>query len=331
MGTEGWAGIDVSAEQVVIAIEDHRGRIRELAVANDATGHRAAVQALRKTATSVTVCLEATGVYHLDLTLALHRTPSLRVMVANPRTTKDFARAGMRRSKTDRVDARMLLEFGKRMPFRAGTAPSTAVLNWRALARRIEALVQTRMQEKHRIHAATRSREFSPLLVESSRAHMAFLAGSIRALTAEACTLIRADAALARRFDQLLSVGGIGQRSAIRILAELAVLPADMTARQWVAHSGLDPRQYESGTSVHRRPRISRQGNNHLRAALYMPALVAIRVDGRTQTFYEALLARRKRPKQAIVAVMRKLLHAIFGMFLHDALYDSTKCYPHAV
>jgi transposase len=103
-----------------------------------------------------------------------------------------------------------------------------------------------------------------------------------------------------------------------------------MTVRQWVAHCGLDPRRHESGSSLHRRPRISRQGNIHLRGALYMPALVAIRVDARTRAFYEALLARHKYPKQAIVAVMRKLLHAIYGMFLHDTLYDPSKCYPNA-
>ena len=59
-----------------------------------------------------------------------------------------------------------------------------------------------------------------------------------------------------------------------------------------------------------------------------MPALVAIRVDDRVRAFYRMLLGRRKRPMQAIVAVMRKLLHAIFGMFLHDELYDAAKCYP---
>jgi anaerobic selenocysteine-containing dehydrogenase len=77
----------------------------------------------------------------------------------------------------------------------------------------------------------------------------------------------------------------------VHILAELAVLPEDMSVRQWVAHAGLDPRTFESGTSVHKRPRMSKVGNSHLRSALYMPALVAVQREPRVRAFYDALLA----------------------------------------
>jgi transposase len=330
METDAWAGIDVSATSLVAAIEDARGRIHQREVANDAPGHRTLVRQLRKAGRHVAVCLEATGIYHFDLAVALSRAPGVAVMVANPRATTHYARAAMRRSKTDRVDAALLLEFGKRMPFRAWTPPSVALLNVRAFARRIEVLIQTRAQEKQRLHAFTRSAQFSPALAAASRAHLAFLRTSIRALTTEATALVQAEPSLARRLVQLRSIPGIGERSALRLLGELAVLPADMTVRQWVAHSGLDPQQYESGTSIHRAPRISRAGNVHLRHALYMPALVAVRVDAAVRGAYRALLGRQKRPKQALVAIMRKRLHAIYGMFRHDELYDATRCYPHA-
>src|SRR5262245_54973951 len=120
----GWAGIDVSAAQVVVAIEDAQGRGRRMEVANDAAGHRALLATLRRAGTTVRVCLEATGIYHFDLAVALHGARHVQVMVANPRSTKDFARAAMRRSKTDHVDAAVLLEFVKRMPFRRWTPPS---------------------------------------------------------------------------------------------------------------------------------------------------------------------------------------------------------------
>ena len=149
----------------------------------------------------------------------------------------------------------------------------------------------------------------------------------MEALGAEAKALIAAEPILARRFAQLVSVRGIGERSAVRLLAELAVLPADMTVRQWVAHCGLDPRPWDSGRSIHRPARISRTGNARLRAALYMPALVAIRCDAHVRRFHDALLARNKKPMQAIVAVMRKMLHAIYGMFANDETYDPGKCY----
>jgi hypothetical protein len=82
-----------------------------------------------------------------------------------------------------------------------------------------------------------------------------------------------------------------------------------------VAFSGLDPRLFKSGKSVEKRPRISRGGSRHLRRALYMPALVALRRDLYLRGFYQHLLARGKARMQAVVAIMRKLLHALFAMF----------------
>jgi transposase len=132
---------------------------------------------------------------------------------------------------------------------------------------------------------------------------------------------------LRRLFAQLTSVSGIATTSGIRILAELAVLPPDMTARQWVAHAGLDPRHVESGTSVQKPTRISKKGNKHLRSALYMPALVAIQREPHIRAFYEKIIRAGKKPIQALVAVMRKLLHAIHGMFRSNTCFDGEKFY----
>lgn len=137
--------------------------------------------------------------------------------------------------------------------------------------------------------------------------------------------LIRGVPALATKLAQLISTKGIGEASAMRLLAELLVLPDDLAAPQWVAHAGLDPRPYESGTSVHRPRRITKVGNRYLRAALYMPAVVAIRHEPNVKAFYNKLVAAGKKPMQAVVAVMRKLLHAIWGMLKHDQDFDGNK------
>ncbi len=88
------------------------------------------------------------------------------------------------------------------------------------------------------------------------------------------------------------------------------MLPADRDVRQWVAFAGLDPREHSSGTSVHKRPRISKMGNRHLRHVLFMPALVASRREPHLHGFYEHLLAKGKTKRLALMAVARKLLHA---------------------
>ncbi|MDB4699050.1 transposase [Candidatus Latescibacteria bacterium] len=72
---------------------------------------------------------------------------------------------------------------------------------------------------------------------------------------------------------------------------------------------------------------ITKAGNKYLRAALYMPALVAIRHQANIQAFYDKLIAAGKKPLQAILAVMRKLLHAIWGVWKYDQDFDGEKFY----
>ncbi|HYO77137.1 MAG TPA: transposase, partial [Thermoanaerobaculia bacterium] len=139
-----WAGIDVSARKLSVHRE-REGNEQAREFANDTAGHRELSKWLGHGAR---VCIEATGVYHLQLALAL-RTAHVDVMVVNPRVAKDFGRALANRSKTDRVDARTLLEYGRRMAFVAWTAPSKAVLELRELARRLRDLVDIAAEEKN--------------------------------------------------------------------------------------------------------------------------------------------------------------------------------------
>ena len=84
------------------------------------------------------------------------------------------------------------------------------------------------------------------------------------------------------------------------LLAELGLLAPDLDVRQWVAMAGLDPREYSSDASVRKKTRISKAGNLHLRRALYMPALVAVRHDLHLRAFYQLLIARGKAKLQAL-------------------------------
>ena len=321
------AGIDVSAESFAVAYESPGKPLQETRLDNSAAGHRKLCRLLTRGGRPARVCLEATGIYSLDLALALHRAPGIEVMVVNPRVAKDFMRARMHRTKTDATDAVAILEFVQRMPFTPWTPPTREILALRAIARRITALTLMGGQERNRRHATDRCREFPEVLEAESIAHLEFLKTSIQRLTHEALVIIEAHPRLQRWYTHLVSVKGIATTSGIRLLAELAVLPDDMAARQWVAHAGLDPRHFESGTSVKKPTRISKIGNKYLRAALYMPALVAIQHEPNVKAFYEQLLVRAKKPMQAIVAVMRKLLHAIYGMFRHGRDFEGDKFY----
>jgi transposase len=99
----------------------------------------------------------------------------------------------------------------------------------------------------------------------------------MRQLRREARRLIARHADLERRYRLMLTVPGIGETIALQILVELVALSDTADARQRVAFSGPDPSIFTSGSSVEKRPRISRGGSRHLRRTLYMLALVALR------------------------------------------------------
>lgn len=323
----GSAGIDVSAKHLVVVIEKRGRRSAAEVFDNDAPGHKKLIRHLTKGGWQVRVVLESTGTYGLDLSLALHRANRVEVMVANPRAVSKFAGAMLGRSKTDPLDAEVLLEFALRMPFVTWQAPAPEILDLRALSRRIAQLTKMQTQEKNRLHAASQPEGTHPFALESLETMIRLLGEQIEATRQQALALIADHERLRKPFGHLVSIKGIAEASAIAILAELAVLPADMTVRQWVAHAGLDPMLYESGTSVHRRARISKKGNVYLRAGLYMPAMVASTHEPHVRAFYDHLLAHDKTPLQAITAVMRKLLHAIYGMWKHDCDFEGEKFY----
>jgi transposase len=322
-----YVGIDVSAKTFTVVMDREGVRTEVVDLPNDSAGHKKLIRVATQKGFSAKVVLEATGNYGLDLALALHRAKRVEVMVANPRAIAHFALAYLRRSKTDAMDAQVILEFAKRMPFSAWRPPEAYRLDLRAISRRIEALTKTMTQEKNRLHAAESFDEMSCIVREDLEDNIEHLKNRIEWLRDQALELIDEHPELARAFGHITSVKGIADAAGIQILAELAILPDDMDVRQWVAHAGIDPMQFQSGTSVNKPSRISRRGNVHLRRALFMPALVAAQHEPHVKAFYEKLLGRGKTKMQANVAVMRKLLHAIYGMLKHDRDFDGEKFY----
>lgn len=320
-----YVGVDVGAKELVVSIERDGTRESGIVFTNDAGGHRKLIRWATKKGVTARVVLESTGVYGLDLAFALHRAKRVEVMVANPRAIAAFAKASLQRSKTDALDAETILEFSMRMPFVPWNPPAPSILELRALSRRIEAMSKTVAQEKNRLHANEQSEELSDFVEEDIREMIELLEGRIDRLRKQALLVIEQSTDLAKAFGHLTSIKGIADAAGIQLLAELGTLPQDMTTRQWVAHAGLDPRQHQSGTSVYKPARISKTGNAHLRRALFLPAMVASRWEPNVKAFYDKLLAKGKTKMQALIAVMRKLLHAIHGMLRHDQDFDGEK------
>lgn len=321
-------GIDVGCKELVVVVIVNGKARKAKSFKNTPSGHQSIVHHLTKLKGETKVCIEATGVYHFDLAVALSRADGIKVMVINPKAAHNFAKALMVRSKTDAIDAENLAIYAERMPFEAWERPSDECISLRAIARRIAALNKQKTQTKNQLHALKSTVETPILVIEQTEELIDILEAQIKVLRDSALKLIRQHEALEQAYALITGIKGIAQASAIQILSELLILPKDMTARQWVAHAGLDPRIFDSGSSVSKKPRISKVGNKYIRQALYMPALVASRFEPNIKGYYHHLIDDNGLKKvQAVCAVMRKLLHAIHGMLRTNKEFDGSRFY----
>lgn len=321
-------GIDVGAKELVLVLREKRKTSEPRTYDNTPQGHRKLIKYLKPRKKQTYICIEATGVYHFDLAVTISKTFNLKLMVLNPKIANRFAQALATKDKTDIVDAKVLALFAEKMDFVEWERPSDLTLALRAYARQLARLTCQRTAAKNQKHSLDATDSTPRAVAQNQKRLIKFYKKEISNLESKALELIKSDAEIKQRFDLLVSVKGIGPTSAIQLLGELLVLPLDMTKKQWVAYAGLNPQKHQSGTSVNKKTCISKTGNRYLRKALYMPALSAANTDKRVRGFYLHLQNDNGLKKmQAICAVMRKLLHAIWGMFMNKQFYDNTRFY----
>lgn len=324
-----FAGIDVSGKELVVALARRRDEPRVLTIPNTPDGHKTLVRALRKAGGTCRVVLEATGTYHLDLALALAVHPQIELMVVNPCAARRFAQAQMVRSKTDKVDAMVLLDFCVRMPFQAWTPPSPAALELRAVTRYLGALIADKTAIKNRLAAATATTSTPAFVLTELESQLAEIGRRIDTCEAEAARIAVADPEQAGRLASLDSLPGFGIRAGVQLLGELVGLDPTMTPDEVVAHAGLDPRPRQSGSKDPTR-KISKVGNARVRAIMYLPAVTAARSNRAVRAWYDTLRGKGKPAFVAHVAVMRRLLRVAWTVVRGNTIWDEALFLPRA-
>ncbi|WP_424139826.1 IS110 family transposase [Roseomonas chloroacetimidivorans] len=245
------------------------------------------------------VIFEPTGAYHhrLERQLGKAGVPMVKV---NPLQARRFAEAIGQRAKTDAVDAAMLARFGALDALQVRPMVSQTLSDMKELLVARRGLVKDRVAASNRNHTHR-----APLLKRLADQQLRQVERQIAAIDAALRALCRADADLKARLDILVSIPAIGEATALAMLIEMPEL-GTMDNKCAASLAGLAPVARDSGH--HSGKRFIRAGRAHLRQALYMPALVAIRFNADMKAKYQALVAAGKPPKVAITAVMRKLL-----------------------
>lgn len=188
----------------------------------------------------------------------------------------------------------------------------------RKLVRTLNYQIEERSKYKTKLHSV--KDDYAAHVVNAT---ILFFTDSITDIEEKIKCHIREYSELKKKVNLLKSIVSIGDRTSWQILAELKDIEADkINAKSQVAHSGLAPKEYQSGSSVNGKPRICRTGNKKLREAFYMPAMTAIRYNKPMKEFYERLVSKGKPKKVALIAVMRKLLVTAVGVLNNGVPFD---------
>ncbi len=208
------------------------------------------------------------------------------------------------------ADAALIADFCRTQQPELWTPPPPEQRELQAWVLHLENLQDMRQQDANRRQASIPSETLLKTLDE----HIAFLDQQITDLLGLIHDHIERHPHLRQQRALLTSIPGIGDLTAFKLLAEIVDVYAFDSARQLAAFAGLTPRERRSGSSVRGRSRLSKRGSPRLRNALYFPALVAQRHNPILHTFAQRLLAAGKSKMQVVAAVMRKLLHLVFGI-----------------
>lgn len=314
-----FVGIDVGKKSLDVALLA-QGQMFAKSFRNSDSGFDALTQWIARLTESdpseTHVCLEASGGYEEAAAIALF-TGRYRVSVVNPRQTKSYAGVQLQRSKTDAADAALLARYCWKEQPRLWKPPSPEQRELRELTRALDALKCERTRARNR-RSRTSSADVSTVLDQL----LSTLEEQIKTLEDKINSLVQMHADLVKQRDLLVSIPGIGQTTAAIILAELGDVTRFDCARQAAAFAGLTPSLHTSGTSIKRKPRLSKIGNSRLRRALYLPAIAALRFNEVVQRFALRLEERGKAKMTIVGASMRKLIHLCYGVLRNQQPFD---------
>jgi transposase len=308
-----YLGVDVSKAKLdCLLLDSTTGKVKSKSIQNTNAGFKQLIEWLaEKKAPNAHVIMEPTGVYHEPAALAL-TDAGLTLSLVNPAQLRQFAQGLGVKSKTDKADSSVLARYGETLKPEAWQPPSKSARHLKALLARRDAVADDLQREQNRqeaIEFAVSPDEVKQSIIQS----ISFLKAELKRLEETIKEHIDSDPDLRGKKTLLETIPGVGERVSSNLTALFAAKTFN-SAEQLAAYLGLVPVQWESGTSVRGRPRLSKAGPAHLRKLLYMPAVVARQHNPHLKAFGDRLLAKGKTKMAVIGACMRKLAHLCFGV-----------------
>ena len=320
-----YLGIDVSKAKLdcCLLLDNTTFKRKDKSIANNHKGFNELLAWIKRQSVelnNVHIIMEATGVYHEQAAYALHDA-GVKLSLTNPNYVRHFAHSLAIKTKTDGMDSFVLARYGlSTVPKLWIPAPVKARL-LQALLNRREAIAQDLQRERNREEKALVANA-PDKIQQSIESSIAFLEQQLQKLQDDIDDHIDKHPKLKQDVKLLESIPAVGERVGNTMLSVLHNHHFE-SAEQVAAYLGLVPVEHQSGTSVLKRPHLSKTGSASVRATLYMAAVVATKYNPHIKALYDRLLAKGKCKMLAIGAAMRKLVHLCFGVWKNQTPYKA--------
>lgn len=314
--SKAFLGVDVSKAKFNVALL-RENKYKHKVFKNNSVGFIELDKWLEKQdAKNVHICMESTGVYGEALAEYLYDNGH-KVSVVNPARVKGFSQSELIRSKTDKIDSSLIARFCRAQTPSLYTPQPKEIRQLRDLVKRVDALLKIKNQETNRLEG-----NHSAELTENIQDHIKYIDSQIKELKQKINTKIGNDSDLSDKKKLLESIPAVGEATIHVVLSNFAMVEQFSDVRKLVAFMGLSPRKHTSGTSVNKKPRISKIGKSQLRKAFYMPAVTALRHNPIIKEMKERLEQKGKHMMVIVIAAMRKLIHIIYGVLKNKVPFD---------
>jgi transposase len=323
------AGIDVAQNELVVSL----GRVDQFLAkevythktfANKAPGFAALLVWVNKHSdheVTVRYVMEATGVYHEKLAHYLS-DQGLEVSIVLPNKISSYIKTLEIKTITDKTASQAICQFGLERALELWQKPKKIFRDLKQLTRERDQIVADRTMTKNQLHAEQAEAFPNDRSIYRANQRIRLLNEQEREIKKEIAEFVKTDKELHKKINLITSISGIGALTAVITIAETNGFELIRSKKQLVSFAGLDVVGKDSGTSIKGKPRISKKGNRHLRKAMHMPSLNAIRTDERFKAIFVRLVSKHGIKMKAAVAVQRKLLEMIYTIWKTGKPYD---------
>ncbi|MFN7492230.1 MAG: IS110 family transposase [Cyclobacteriaceae bacterium] len=265
--------------------------------------------------------MEATGVYHEQLAYYLEEK-GYAVSIVLPNKISNYFKSLDVKTVTDKTASDAIAQFGLERKLDDWKRPKEIFRYMKQLTRERDQVVDERTVAKNQLHAEETQAYPNKKSVARIKARIKLLNKQVAEIKSEIASLIKEEVEVNSSVERICSIPGVGLLTAATVLAETNGFELIRNKRQLASYAGFDVQEKQSGTSVKGKPRISKKGNKHLRKAMHLPALSAIRHEERFKTVFVRLVSKHGVKMKAAVAVQRKLLEMIYTIYKSNTVFE---------